>query len=570
MGTYTLFSQQVPTGSGGGAGATTGSYGVQFAVTSPAVMNGIWFYTPPGSTAPLPDSIAVFDTTGSLAVLQGPSWSGVAGSGWIFASFPAPFMLLPGTSYVAAIHQPFNGPNWNITDSTYWSSGAGSGGITSGILTAPNNATAVNGQDTYVAGSTIAFPNTSLAGANIWIDVQVSDAPAGVYSVFEQQPRSSPSTNDNAQYTMGMQASSTVAATATAVWWYSPQFPTPAAALPDTIAIFNVPFQSLVHSEAAVWSGAQGSGWVRAAFSSPVPLNANTGYKAAILKTGSGNNWYASDPLFWSSGPGAGGITNGPLTGVNNAAGDGGQDTFNFGSGLTYPATSFNANNYGVDIEIIATIVNPNGQLGQIGLGVARTNPVRRALWRGVRPVSANATPSALVNGTVPPHIFTARRRAVRAFWRGVKPNAANFTPSTISNGQVQPLVSVSKRRLVRAFWRGVTPAGANFTPSVLINGTVQPRVFVGRRQAAEAFWRGIKPQGANAPPPPNGRVQPQVFVMRRVHVPASWRGIIPVTANGGLGPNPAPAIIVATGPMGLNWVTGPTGLTWLTGPLEL
>jgi hypothetical protein len=357
MATYSLFNQATPTGSNGGGGNTTSSYGLQFSVSSAAVLQKIEFYSPSGATV-LPDVIGLFDTSGNLVVWVTPSWSGAAGSGWINASFSAPPSLAPSTNYTAAIHMPFSSGFWNVTDSTYWSSGAGASGITSGILSAPNNATAVHGQNSVVTGSSLEFPNTSLTGANIWMDVLVADAPANTYTIFKQQPVSAPATNDNSAYTMGMQFQVSSAFTAAAVWFFSPYFPSQSPELPESIGIYHVGTQALVHSETPTWSGSPGSGWVRAAFSSPPLLNATTDYKVVILKSGGSNNWYASASNYWSSGAGASGLTNGPVSAPNNASalngqtGGGGQDVFNVGTGLVYPNNAFNAGNYWVDVEV--------------------------------------------------------------------------------------------------------------------------------------------------------------------------------------------------------------------------
>ena len=324
---------------------------MQFSVSSAAVLQQIQFYSVAGATV-LPDVMGLFDTSGNLVVWATPTWSGAAGSGWVHATFTAPVFLAPSFNYVAVIHMPFSSPNWNMTDATYWSSGAGSSGITSGILSAPNNATAVHGQDSSVAGSAIEFPNTSMTGANIWLDVLVADAPANTYTIFKQQPVSAPSTNDNSTYTMGMQWSSSSTPTVNAIWWFSPYFPTQSPELPEEIGIYSVTGQTLIASATPTWSGPAGSGWVRAAFPSPPVLSASTNYKAVILKNGGSNNWYASVSNYWTSGPGASGLSNGPLAAPNNAGGDGGQDTFNSGTGIIYPAGSFNGGNYWVDVEI--------------------------------------------------------------------------------------------------------------------------------------------------------------------------------------------------------------------------
>jgi Domain of unknown function (DUF4082) len=159
-------------------------------------------------------------------------------------------------------------------------------------------------------------------------------------------------TSDANDYTMGVQFSVSQACTLTGIWWYSVSG---ATALPGTIALYSVSgggSGTLVHSETPSWSGAAGSGWVNAEFSSPPSLTASTNYKACVGISGVAGNWYSSTSNYWSSGAGSGGITNGPLSAPNNAGGDGGQDTFHAGATLTYPATSFSAGNYWVDPEV--------------------------------------------------------------------------------------------------------------------------------------------------------------------------------------------------------------------------
>src|SRR5262249_53613918 len=100
------------------------------------------------------------------------------------------------------------------------------------------------------------------------------------YTLFGQPSSPAAVQSDTVIYTLGMQFSASKACTSTAVWFYSGPG---AAVLPSQIGIFLVSDTSLVHSESASWSGAVGSGWVRAAFSAPVALSASTAYKVCVL-----------------------------------------------------------------------------------------------------------------------------------------------------------------------------------------------------------------------------------------------------------------------------------------------
>lgn len=168
-----------------------------------------------------------------------------------------------------------------------------------------------------------------------------------IYTLFSQTGGGALAGSDATAYTMGVQFTVSQSATLNAIWFYSAAG---AAVLPQTILLYAVTGQALVHSETASWSGAAGSGWVRAAFSSPPALAASTAYKASVAQS-TGQVWYSATSQYWSSGAGSGGITNGPLSAPNNATSAQGQDTFDT-SVPAYPNTSFSAANYWVDPEV--------------------------------------------------------------------------------------------------------------------------------------------------------------------------------------------------------------------------
>jgi len=179
-----------------------------------------------------------------------------------------------------------------------------------------------------------------------------------VYTLFSQAATGSSIAGDNTAYTMGVQFSvSTAGCTLTGIWFYSAAG---AGVLPATIALFQVSGGSLVTSQAASWGGASaGAGWVRQGFTSPPSLTSGTQYVACVYVDPAGSNWYSLTGAYWSSGAGSGGVTNGPLSAPNNAGAANGQDVFNSGIGLTFPATSFNASNYWVDPEVTTSAGPP-------------------------------------------------------------------------------------------------------------------------------------------------------------------------------------------------------------------
>ena len=168
------------------------------------------------------------------------------------------------------------------------------------------------------------------------------------YTLFGQPASPATIISDANPYTFGVQVSVSQPATLTAVWFYSAPS---AEILPATIALYAASGGSLIHSEAATWSGAAASGWVRAAFSSPPSLSASTAYEVCAYQ-GTAGVWYSATSHYWDSGAGSGGITSGPLSAPNSAGAVNGQDCFFSGTPLTFPNTAFNAGNYWVDAEV--------------------------------------------------------------------------------------------------------------------------------------------------------------------------------------------------------------------------
>src|SRR5580704_12913008 len=123
-----------------------------------------------------------------------------------------------------------------------------------------------------------------------------------VYTLFGQSGGATVSA-DSSKYTLGVQFSvSQSGCTLTGIWYNSPSG---AGILPDTIALYTVTGTTLVHSEAATWSGAAGAGWVRAAFTSPPALTSGTNYKACIFGGDGIVNMYGATSAYWSSGAGS-------------------------------------------------------------------------------------------------------------------------------------------------------------------------------------------------------------------------------------------------------------------------
>lgn len=98
----------------------------------------------------------------------------LSGTGWQVANLVTPVQLSSGVRYKAACLFP---SGYSAT-ANYWSSGGGAGGITNGILTAPNYSGSAGGdtQGCYAYASSLTYPaNGSPNAGNYWVDVVISD-----------------------------------------------------------------------------------------------------------------------------------------------------------------------------------------------------------------------------------------------------------------------------------------------------------------------------------------------------------------------------------------------------------
>ena len=150
------------------AGAGLWLKGYEFWRADGAVTGPITAETWDQAGVALSGSVATFSLSGTQVYQQ--------------ALLPSPVPIVVGQAYRSGCHFP-NGA-YAFT-SNYWSSGPGSGGITSGRLTAPRQASAPDGeQGVLIGGTSRAFPaNGSGTAANFWITPILTDVdPGGVRS----------------------------------------------------------------------------------------------------------------------------------------------------------------------------------------------------------------------------------------------------------------------------------------------------------------------------------------------------------------------------------------------------
>lgn len=151
----------------------------EFKLSQSCTLGKIWFYSPPGSPA-LPTECGIFGQS-SQALVAGthnssPSWSGAAGSGWVSCAYSG-VMLAAGSYRVAVANSSGTSGAWNNASVAYFQTGAGSGGISFGPLSAPSLGTADSpGQGSYNAGASLTWPGTfdTGNGPSYWVDLEVT------------------------------------------------------------------------------------------------------------------------------------------------------------------------------------------------------------------------------------------------------------------------------------------------------------------------------------------------------------------------------------------------------------
>ena len=308
----------------------------------------LWcMYDGPDSGAIVPNSTV---TSGALTAGE-----------WNYVKLPAPVPVAIGATYVAATGFTGSFPDTN----SQWGNGDPyADGITSGPLLAYSDASGSRpspfntAQSVFSVASddpTAHMPIYGSSACNFWMDVQIDTSPpAGTsYRVWPGYPIVPGSvSSDTRAYTLGMEFRLSESCTLDNIWFYSASG---AGALPTRCAIWNVGSQSEVSGTddaSPSWSGAAGSGWVSRPYSG-VTLPAGD-YKVTVFHA-AGSQWYQSTAGYWSSGIGANGITNGPVTTPGAAAATSpGQCTYDSSGSwaypLTYPTTL--GENYWIDIEV--------------------------------------------------------------------------------------------------------------------------------------------------------------------------------------------------------------------------
>jgi hypothetical protein len=334
---------------------------------------GYWWWVPNnGQTGA--QVFALWSVATSYTLIAGSTTTSgtfIAGQ-WNYVALNPPIGLSNGVPYIASTGY-VSTTGFSFTQNQFGAGDPYSAGITNGPLSAysdesgsapigpPSNA-AQGLFGTASADPTTQFPYEGASSSNFWIDLQVSNTPpAGAsYRLWPNLPIPPNMIQDTASnFTLGTEFILSINSTLNNIWYYSPPGVTQ---LPTACAIWVVSTQTIVPgslNNSPVWSGAAGSGWVKCSFTSLTLLPGD--YKVSVFNGAAIPSYWNNATLnYWSTGQGSNGIRNGPLYAPNNTnATSPGQDTYNLGTTLTYPGTTFSASNYWVDVEVTPSNVVP-------------------------------------------------------------------------------------------------------------------------------------------------------------------------------------------------------------------
>lgn len=177
----------------------------------------------------------------------------------------------------------------------------------------------------------------------------------GVNTLFGQASLGIGSNASTATLTIGCEFEVSTTVNLTGIWWFAPPG---AAGLPSACGIYSITDAAFVPgttNSSPSWTGAGANAWNRCDYSSSgVTLVSGKKYQVCVFANGGVSaNWFSSVANYWTSGPGASGITSGPLSAPSNAGSAGGQDMVASGPlSISPPTITENGKNYGVDVEV--------------------------------------------------------------------------------------------------------------------------------------------------------------------------------------------------------------------------
>lgn len=168
-------------------------------------------------------------------------------------------------------------------------------------------------------------------------------------SLWSQATETTTSNGAGNAGTVGLHFTVSTSGTLAGLWFYSPAGKS-LVSLPATIGLYNYSTKALITSNTASWSGAVGSGWVYAAFTTPPTLAAGTGYMAGAYLNSTAAWFCYTEPYTWP-------VTSGIVTAPKDTGNGQGWYTNTTTGGINFPASQLAGYNFWVDVSVV-TVTN--------------------------------------------------------------------------------------------------------------------------------------------------------------------------------------------------------------------
>lgn len=396
MTTDSVWAQASPTGVAGYATTTdaNSTYGCWVTVDQEMASDLVWFYSPSGASA-LPPWVGIFSATSSsagtlLASNSSPTWSGAAGSGWVSTPLSG-VLLATGTVYVVCV-----GVGATSVEHAYIFSGSSWFGTTGpgGIITAPATEFAVH-NGPYFNGASATYPNTTNSSNLNWLvdlEVQTPVISANVTGVAAVVTLATPGTgfatgtggpwrlfpstsgpSSAVTYTGDFLPGVSFAVYGGGVWfegywWWVCSTGQPTSPVECALWYNTGTDAGKLVPGSAVTSGTLTAGqWNWIPLAQPLQLAptfspGNSAYSGSYTAVVAANGSYPQTAgYFTTAGPGAGGITSGPLTAFSDASGtlpgpysqaQGVSSAAGSDPSAVLPTTGSGSSNYWVDVQV--------------------------------------------------------------------------------------------------------------------------------------------------------------------------------------------------------------------------
>ena len=293
--------------------------GVKFQADQPGKIIGIRFYKGAGNSGTHVGNLWTSDGT-KLATV---TFLNETATGWQQVNFATPVAIAANTPYVASYHTEVGR---YAANNNYFAAS----GVDNAPLHAPSD-TAAQGNGVYVYGAG-GFPTSTYQATNYWVDVVfVGNAPSSLWRSGTTPANAS--VNDPSPIELGVKFTSDVPGKVKGIRFYKGAGNTGA----HTGTLWTASGAPLA---TGAFTSETASGWQETLFATPVDIAANTVYVASYFAP-AGN--YAADSGYFVNA-----YDNAPLHAPATGA-SGGNGVYVYGAS-GFPTSTFNANNYWVDV----------------------------------------------------------------------------------------------------------------------------------------------------------------------------------------------------------------------------